>query len=104
MVICFESFIFQRSGCGVTAAHSVVAREVGVQFPPPRRARVDQLIAGSNRKTAAFLQLLKETGLRCGEAWKSKWTDFDFEQNILAVNKTEKRGKPRQLRISDKTG
>ena len=68
----------------------------------PLEKEVDQLIAGCNSKTAAFLQLLKETGIRCGEAWKLKWTDFDFEQNILTVNKTEKRGNPRQFRISDR--
>jgi len=58
------------------------------------------------RKRDAFfyeadLQLLKETGIRAGEAWNLKWSDFDFERRILTVNETEKRGKPRQLRISD---
>jgi len=58
------------------------------------------------RKRDAFfyeadLPLLKETGIRAGEAWNLKWSDFDFERRILTVNETEKRGKPRQLRISD---
>jgi len=34
----------------------------------PTEQELDQLIAGCNRKTAAFLQLLKETGARCDEA------------------------------------
>jgi integrase len=38
----------------------------------PTEQELNQLIAGSNRKTATFLQLLKETGMRCGEAWMLK--------------------------------
>lgn len=68
----------------------------------PLEKEVDQLIAGCNPKTAAFLQLLKETGLRSGEAWNLKWQDFDLEKRILTMNSSEKAGKPRQLKISKK--
>ena len=34
------------------------------------RKEVDDLIAGCSRKVAAFLQLLKEIGMRAGEAWQ----------------------------------
>jgi integrase len=32
----------------------------------PLESEIDQLISGANRKMAAFLQLLKETGMRSG--------------------------------------
>ena len=35
----------------------------------PTETEINELIAGCNRRTATFLQLLKETGMRCGEAW-----------------------------------
>jgi integrase len=85
----------------------------GVRFEPPRYRRVqrlpfipqesevDQLIAGMGKKTACFLQLLKETGIRPGEAWQLQWTDVDFERaavNILP----EKDSNPRLLKVSHK--
>jgi integrase len=65
----------------------------------PLESEIDQLISGAGRKTSAFLQLLKETGARPGEAWNLRWTDLDHEKN--AVNITpEKNSNPRQSRIS----
>lgn len=66
----------------------------------PSEHEIDQLIAGCNRKTAASLQLLKETGMRSGEAWMLKWIDFDLEKRTLRVT-PEKGGNPRLLRTSD---
>jgi integrase len=37
--------------------------------------------------------LLKETGVRIGEAWKLKWTDLD-EENGTIKTKAEKHGNP----------
>jgi integrase len=68
----------------------------------PLESEIDQLTAACNPKTATFLQLLKETGMRSGEAWQLKWLDFDFERKILTLNNTEKKGKPRQFKINDK--
>jgi integrase len=68
----------------------------------PSEIEVNELIAGCNPKTPSFLQLLKETGIRSGEAWQLRWLDFDFERKILTLNCVEKKGKPRQFRISDK--
>ena len=68
----------------------------------PSEIEVNELIAGCNPKTSSFLQLLKETGIRSGEAWQLRWLDFDFERKILTLNCVEKKGKPRQFRISDK--
>jgi integrase/predicted RNA-binding Zn-ribbon protein involved in translation (DUF1610 family) len=67
----------------------------------PLEREIDDLISGCNKKTAAFLQLLKETGMRCGEAWKLKWTDLDFENRNVNVI-PEKGSRPRILSISNK--
>ena len=53
--------------------------------------------SSQSRKTGTFLQLLKETGIRPGEAWNLKWIDLEKSTvNILP----EKNSNPRQLRIS----
>ncbi|MDI6848033.1 MAG: hypothetical protein QMD23_07935, partial [Candidatus Bathyarchaeia archaeon] len=38
----------------------------------PTEADIDQLISGSGKKLSTFLQFLKETGVRCGEASRVK--------------------------------
>lgn len=65
----------------------------------PTEEEVDQLIAGCNRKTSALLQLLKETGMRSGEAWSLKWTDFNFKNRSVSIT-PEKGGDPRVLPVS----
>ena len=67
----------------------------------PTEEEVDQLIAGCSRRVATFLQLLKETGMRPGEAWMLKWDDIDFQNNTVRVT-PEKGSKPRILKISNK--
>ncbi len=67
----------------------------------PAETELDQLIAGCGRKTATFLQMLKETGARCGEIWRLKWTDIDL-QNSIATITPEKGSDPRQFKISHK--
>jgi integrase len=65
----------------------------------PTEQELEQLIGGMNRKLATFLMLLKQTGLRCGEAWALRWVDVDSELGF--VNATpEKNSKPRKLKIS----
>jgi len=66
----------------------------------PTETEIDQLIAGCGRKTATFLQLLKETMARAGEAWMLEWTDLN--SNIITINAPEKGSKPRQFKISGK--
>lgn len=66
----------------------------------PTETEIDQLIAGCGKKTAALLQLLKETGMRIGEAWRLRWVDIDFENRTLMVT-PEKGSEPRILRISN---
>jgi integrase len=65
----------------------------------PLEAEVDQLISGAGKKTATYLQLIKETGARAGEAWNLKWIDLDPEQRTVNIC-PEKNSNPRQLRIS----
>ena len=68
----------------------------------PLESEIDALIAGSSRKVSCFLQLLKETWMRAGEAWKLEWTDIDCGRNVVTVNKPEKHGLPRQIKASNK--
>jgi integrase len=67
----------------------------------PTENEVDQLIGGCNQRMATYLQLLKETGIRCGEACKLKWTDIDVENPSVRVT-PEKGSNPRLLKISAK--
>jgi integrase len=74
----------------------------------PTETEIDQLIQNINQvskhggKTATFLQLLKETGLRPGEAWSLHWTDVDFGQTQIVLNEPEKGSNSRKPRISGK--
>lgn len=66
----------------------------------PTETELDQLIAGCKKRTATFLQTLKETMARAGEVWQLEWTDLNG--NILTINKAEKGSNPRQFKISNK--
>lgn len=97
----------------VVEAYSCFLKMCGASWNPPKykpvrklpfiptKQETNELIAGCNRKTATFLQLLKETGMRRGEAWMLRWIDFNFEGRTVNVT-PEKGGEPRQLRISDR--
>jgi integrase len=61
----------------------------------PTEQELDDLIAGSPNALAAFLQLLKETAMRRGEAIKIPWKDVDLERRILMCNYPEKGSNPR---------
>jgi len=67
----------------------------------PLEREIDDLIASSGKKTAALLQLLKETGARLGEALELKWTDIDAERRIVRIE-PEKGSDPRVLKLSEK--
>jgi len=68
----------------------------------PLESEIDALISCCSRKISTILQLLKETGMRIGEALRLKWTDIDFERNIIMLNNTEKGGTPRIFKVSSK--
>jgi len=65
----------------------------------PTETELDQLIAGCSPRLATFLQLLKETGMRCGEACMIKWIDIDLEQRSIRIT-PEKGSNPRILPLS----
>jgi len=67
----------------------------------PTEEEIDQLIAGCSHQIATFLQLLKETGARCGEAFNLKWTDIDFATGTIRIT-PEKGSSPRIFKISGK--
>jgi integrase len=68
----------------------------------PLETEIDQLIAGCGRKTATFLQTLKETGARSGEVSRLKWTDINTENSTIAINDPEKNSLSRTLKVSSK--
>jgi integrase len=54
------------------------------------------------KKLSTFLRLLKETGMRSGEATKLKWIDIDEERRIITLNAPEKGSNPRMWKVSAK--
>ena len=66
----------------------------------PTEAEIDDLIAGSSRQISTFLRLLKETGMRCGEAFTINWTDVDLVNNTVRIT-PEKGSNPRIFKISN---
>ncbi len=68
----------------------------------PSETEIDQLIAACGKKTATFLQLLKETAMRSGEANRIEWSTVDFHRKIITLNDPEKNGNPRIFNASQK--
>jgi len=92
-------------------AYKNFAKYLGINFEAPKikyirklpfiplEKEIDNLIACCSRRTAALLQLLKETGTRLGEALELKWTDLDFEQRAIRIT-PEKGGEVRIIKVS----
>ena len=75
--------------------------QVTLKFPfIPHEKEIDDLIADSGRKNAAFLQTLKETAMRSGEAKRLKWLDIDSERCIITLNAPEKNSNPRMFKVT----
>jgi integrase/predicted RNA-binding Zn-ribbon protein involved in translation (DUF1610 family) len=84
---------------------------IGKPWSPPRYRRVpklpfipqetelEQLTACFNTGMAALLLLLKETGVRIGEAVRLEWRDIDFEAGTIRIT-PEKGSEPRIFRLS----
>ncbi|MGD6806809.1 MAG: tyrosine-type recombinase/integrase [Candidatus Bathyarchaeia archaeon] len=97
----------------VTEAYTNFLIMTGGKWDPPKYCRVekipfipteqeiDQLIAGCGGKTSVVLQILKETAMRIGEAWKLKWIDIDFVNSTIRVT-PEKGSHARMFKISSK--
>ena len=96
----------------VANAYNLYAKKYGIKWEKPRTSfkrklpfipkedELDALIAGSRKKLATYLQVLKETGMRSGEATKLKWTDLDDERRVIILNSPEKGSNPRMWKIS----
>ena len=70
-------------------------RQIKLPYVPTEK-EIDQLIGGfSDSKYGPFLQLLKETAMRAGEAKRLDWIDIDHERRIITLNHPEKGSKPR---------
>jgi integrase len=68
----------------------------------PQESEIDALISGTGRKTSTFLQFLKETAARAGEAHALKPIDIDYENRTITINSPEKGSKPRNIKVSAK--
>ena len=68
----------------------------------PTEQEIDDLIAGCPSTLAVYLQILKETAMRSGEAIKLKWRDVDLERRVITCNDPEKGSDSRQF--SDLSG
>jgi len=66
----------------------------------PTEEELNSLISGCGVKTSTFLMLLKETGMRSGEAKRLEWINIDSEKNLLTLNDPEKRSNPRMWKVS----
>jgi integrase len=70
--------------------------------PSQRAHSIDTLITACGKKIATYLQLLKDTGARCGEVSRLKWTSIDFQQKVVRIS-AEKGSNSRILPISPKS-
>ena len=68
----------------------------------PLESEIDSLIAYCGKKTSTILQLLKETGMRIGEALGLEWKDVNFEKRTILLNNPEKHSNARCFQISEK--
>ena len=67
----------------------------------PTEQEIDSLISGCCKQMSAFLQVLKETGARRGEAFNLKLEDLDYVSNRLRITPL-KGSKARVFKMSDK--
>jgi integrase/recombinase XerD len=67
----------------------------------PTEEELNQLIASAKKRYTAYLQTLKETGIRTDELMKLKWTDIDTTRKTISITPS-KGSNPRILPISNK--
>lgn len=67
----------------------------------PIEQEIDSLIGGCSKQMSAYLQVLKETGARRGEAYNLTWDDVDFVSKIIRIT-PEKGSNARIFVMSDK--
>jgi integrase len=91
----YTSFLVMNGGTWQPPRYKRVERIPWI----PTETEIDQLVAGCSFKVGAFLQLLKETGMRPGEALRLEWTDLDPVNGTVRVT-PEKGSSPRIFRVS----
>jgi integrase len=113
-IIALQEHWTSTTKSNVVAAYNAFAAFLEIAWKPPKytaeqrmpfiplESELDTLIAASGKKMATLLQVLKETGMRSGEAWRLLWTDVDMERLVVSVNKPEKKSNPRVIKISTK--
>lgn len=113
-VIALQSTWSQSTKAIAVATYNKYALLNHIQWNPPKyvgtsklpfvplESEIDALIAYCGKKTSTILQLLKETGMRIGEALDLEWIDVNFESRNILLNKPEKHSNARQFKISEK--
>lgn len=103
-----------NSKATMKGAYSCFLKFIGKTWKPPKiqyiqripfiplESELDALIAGTGKTTSCLLQLLKESGMRIGEALRLEWTDINTENNTIILNKPEKNSNPRICKVSSK--
>jgi integrase len=66
----------------------------------PTEQEIDALISDAPTKLSTFLQLLKETAMRRGEAKRLEWINIDAERNTITLNEPEKHSNPRIWKVT----
>jgi integrase/rubredoxin len=99
----------------IIIAYSSFAKTYKIQWEPPKtrverkipyiptEQEISQLIAGCGRKTAALLQMLKDTAARTAEAVKVKWTDIDENKYTIRINNPVKGSLARIVKVTPNT-
>jgi integrase len=91
-----------------TKAFKIDWEPIDVNYQPkeafdPLEEEIDLLINACSKVTAAFLQVAKDTGARCGEIRKIQWTDINEKNRTIAINQPEKGSKTRTVKVTEKT-
>lgn len=96
------------------ASYTLFLKMLGLKWQPPickvtrklpfipTEQEIDSLISACGKKTATFLQLLKETAMRAGEANSLKWIDVDVQRQVITMNAPEKNSNPRIFKVTNK--
>ena len=80
---------------------STTTTKASESCPSSQRNRNRPANRRCSQRMATFLQMLKETGARCGEIWQLKWEDIDFESKVVNIT-PEKDSNPRVIHLSSK--
>ena len=69
----------------------------------PMHEELTMLIGAAGKTLATFLQVALDTGARCGEISKLKWTDINTVNQTISINEPEKNSRSRTLQVTEKT-